>query len=283
MFGFKSEREEKIFGGKRMKQITKILKSGKISSLTSANGSGTTGEAHLAEIDGKKYLLRICPNKKTADWYFLLYHLFERYNIMPKLIDSGGKYLLFEFIEGRDLKKKENPKIIYEVGRLCAIVNKQKYEGEYKDKFKEKLREITDKKIISGEKSKQVENLFDDLSNSLKIELSLDIGDATSDNFRLSKDGKIYFVDIEAIKYHMKGMCVAKAFYQWFRTPEERKIFLEGYESEHSTDFLTKDYLKLCYLIFLIQRIRFKFNKGETRPFKKALEKLDELLRGEEL
>lgn len=263
-----------------MKLITQILKHGKIKKLTSSKGSGTTGEAHLAQLKGKKYVLRICPNKKTADWYLFLYKKLEKYEILPKIFEYQGKYLLIEYIIGRDLKEKEDEKIIYMVGKICALVNKTKYAGKYKNKFLDKLNEITDRNIISEEKSKKIEELYKKLKSKIKLHFSLDIGDTTNDNFRLSKKGKIYFVDIEAIKYHIKGMSIAKAFYQWFKKPEERKNFIKGYKSKHPINYLTKNYLKFCYLIFLIQRIRFKHNKGEKASLKTALFKLDRLLKG---
>jgi Ser/Thr protein kinase RdoA (MazF antagonist) len=261
-----------------MKLINQILEYGKISILTSSRGSGTTGEAHLAQLKSKKYVLRICPDKKTAEWYIFLYRRLGKYEFLPKIIESQGKYLLLEYITGRDLKEKENKKIIYKVGKICARVNKTKYAGKYKNKFLDKLTEITDKKIVSEEKSKQIEDMYKKLKRKVKPHLSLDIGDTTNDNFRFSKEGKVYFVDIEAIKYHIKGMSIAKAFYQWFKRPAERKSFIEGYKSEHPISYLTEDYLKLCSLIFLIQRIRFKHNKGEKAVLKKALLRLDELL-----
>ena len=111
-----------------------------------------------------------------------------------------------------------------------------------------------------------------------KMKLGLDIGDSTSDNFRLSEAGKLYFVDIEAVKYHLIGMSITKAFYNWFKRPEEQSAFLEGYSSVHQLKYFTKDYQTLCLLIFLIQRIRFKHNKGELSTLEKSLKKLEKLL-----
>ena len=178
--------------------ISQILENGKIKSMTHGFGIGSTGEAHLAVLDDKKYLLRICPDKKTTKKYWGYYRKFKKYNFLPKLLEIRGRYMLFEFIEGRTAYEKDSPKVIYQVGKICAIINNYKVDKGYKRKksFAEKLQEIKNKKIISRELLAKVEGEYKQLDKKVKLKNSLDAGDVTNDNFIVNQKGKVYFVDI---------------------------------------------------------------------------------------
>lgn len=266
-----------------MKLIKEILEKGEIKSLSIESGMGVTGEARSAKYKDKKYLLRICKDEETAKKYMRFYKRFHKYGFLPKLLEYEGKYMLFEFIEGKMCNEKESPKIIYQVGKICSIINKYKAEYSYKRErsFFEKLQEIKDKKIISEELAKKVENIYSNLDKKVKLKISLDAGDVTKDNFMIDKKGKIYFVDIEAIKATIKGMGIAKSFSSWFKTPKEQENFKKGYNSVSSMKFYTPDYAKFVTLIFFIQRIRFKSNKGEMNIVNKTINKLEKLVKKE--
>jgi thiamine kinase-like enzyme len=268
-----------------MKNIIKdILKNGKISSMSLEAGVGSTGEAHLAILEGKKYLLRICPDKATAKKYLGYYNKFKKYDFFPRLLELYGKYMLFEFIIGRRCSEKESPKTIYQVGKICSLINKVNAPKSYKrgKSFVEKLQEIERKKVISPEIAEKVLKTYKKLERVVKFKLALDAGDVTCDNFMKDNNGKIYFVDIEAIKPNIKGMGIAKAFSTWFKTEKDQKQFRKGYESVGSMKFYTKYYGKLLTLTFFIQRIRFKYNKGEMDMVNRTIIKLERLIQGEE-
>lgn len=263
-----------------MKLIKKILKEGKIKSMSGETGVGSTGEAHLAILEGKKYLLRICSDNKTSRKYLAYYHKFKKYGFLPKLLEINGKYMLFEFIEGKMCDEEETSKTIYKVGRICAIINKFPAEKDYKIKknFLEKLKEIKTKKIISKELAEKVKKEYNLLKKRVDLKYSLDAGDVTCDNFMVDTNGKVYFVDIEAIKSNIKGMGIAKAFSTWFKKEDEQKKFRKGYNSINSIKFYDKNYAKLVTLIFFINRIRFKAQKGEQDYVKRTINKLERLL-----
>jgi len=191
-----------------------------------------------------------------------------------------GKYILFEFIKGRMTKEKENAKAIYQVGKICAIINKVKAEYDYQEsnRFYRKLEEVKNKKIISKELSNDVEENFRSLDKRIKLKTSLDAGDVTNDNFMVDKTGRVYFVDIEAIKPNVKGMGITKAYTSWFKTDKEKDYFRKGYESISSMNFYTPGYAKMVTLIFFIQRIRFKHEKGEMEIVNRTINKLSLLL-----
>jgi len=260
--------------------IPQILKKGQIKSITLENGIGSTGEAHLAFLGKEKYLLRICPDEETANKYLGYYKKFKRYGFFPKLLETMGKYMLFEFVNGKRCREHETPETIRQVGRICAIINKAKVPKNYKrnGSFIQKLEEIKNKKVINCELAQKTLENYALLEAKIKLRLSMDAGDVTCDNFMVDKKGHVYFVDIEAIKPNIKGMGIAKAFSTWFKTPEMQKEFRRGYVSISPMSFYTEDYAKMVTLIFFIQRIRFKSNKGEIDLVKQTIKKLERIL-----
>jgi len=262
-----------------MTLLPQILASGKIKRLYSSRGSGTTGEAHLAKYKNKKYLLRICPNEETAKRYINYYKKFRKYKFFPKLLEESGKYLLFKFIEGGETREdNEDKKTIYQIGKICAIINKSKANYDYKTVFLRKLKIIKEKNILNEDKIKEIECFYK--KSKAKLKTSLDAGDVTNDNFVRGKNKKIYFVDIEAIKPNIKGFGIAKAYSSWFKKEDEREAFEKGYNSVSSMKFFNKDYNDLCTLVFLVHRIKFKFEKGEKRLVEISIMKLNRILCG---
>lgn len=253
--------------------IKKILEDGKIKTLFSSLGSGTTGEAHLATYKKQKYVLRICQDNQTAKKYKRIYNLFKKQKFLPRLLESYKHYLLFEYIPGRDLKEKERPEIIKQVGKICGLINKSISKGTWKNKTLSKLKEIENKKIITKKLSKKTRKRYKQLLKRVELKFGWDAGDVTNDNFRLYK-GKVYFVDIEAIKFQIKGFGLTKGLYVWFKDERSQEIFKKAYNSILNSKFYTKNYQEICLIIFLISRIRFKSNKGEKRSTKKAIKDL---------
>jgi hypothetical protein len=259
-----------------MKLINQILKSGKITSLAHSEGIGSTGEAHLAEFNGKKYLLRICKDKGTAERYIKYYNQFKKYGFFPELLETHDNYLLFEFIKGRTCKEEnEEIRVIEQVGKICAIINKGRANYDYESGFFRKLNAISEKKILTNKKIDEIREFYK--KSKVKLKILLDAGDVTNDNFMV-KGKKIYFVDIEAIKPNIKGFGIAKSFSSWFKSEKERKAFEKGYSKINSMKFFNKNYRDLCTLIFLIHRISFKHNKGEHKLVEISIKKLNRIL-----
>jgi thiamine kinase-like enzyme len=262
-----------------------LLKEGKITRLFSDEGGGDTGEVHLLKHKGKKYVLRIAPDIKTAKKYVEIYNGLEKYKILPKLLHYSGKNIIFEYIEGRDLINKDiSPKIAYSVGKITGCIsnlkdNKSKTYN-FNKKFFKRLKFILTKKTISKEKYDIIYNLYNKLINKTKVISAMDITDPTSDNFRLQKDtGKVYFIDIEAIKPGPKSIGISKAFLRWFKTEKQRNNFLRGYNSVSNGKYITKDYLQFIYLYHLVQSLYSRISDG--RDPSERLEMLNKLLEGE--
>lgn len=262
--------------------LSEIIKNGEIKLLPSERGSGLTREVHVAEHQREKYIVRICSDVDTARSYMKVYTLYQKYSFIPRLLEQKGKYLLFEYIHGRDLREEgESPEVIRQVGRIVAVVNKEGKQRYTDKRVLSQIADINKDSIVSPEKVEQIREAYYALKKKVKPETAFDANDVTADNFRLEQEtGKVYFVDIEAIKPRVRGFGVAKAYIQWFKTPSQRKAFLQGYSSVASTKFLTREYLRFCYLCFLVQRIPFKFNKGEKEIVARSLSKLEKLLAG---
>ncbi len=84
-----------------------ILKEGEINLLLSESGGGLSNEVHLIKHDGKNYIVRKCDSLKRARGYELISKKLERYGFLPKFLGRYGKDVLYEYVEGRDLREKD--------------------------------------------------------------------------------------------------------------------------------------------------------------------------------
>lgn len=262
--------------------MKQVLGNGEISRLMSESGvGGISGEAHLLKYGGKKYFLRKSLNEKRADEYFDIYSKLEKHGFFPRLLYREGKDLLFEFIEGRDCQTKDALQVAYDIGKIFGLISQIPVSSENKfdldQKFFKSLKFLLEKGIIDKEKYSRIEEKYKELRGKVELAIILDISDCIPSNFRI-REGKVYLVDIDSVRYRFRGRGIAKAFLRWFKKEEEREKFLEGYGSVASTDFLTEDYLNISYLYFLIVNTKIKID--EKRDYGVNLKDLDLLLEG---
>lgn len=277
-----------------------LLKNGKVSEIIPETGGGISGEAHLLEYKNKKFIVRICQNIKTAKKYEKISLELKKFKIFPNFLGRYGKNVFYEFLEGRDLRENERLDVYRQMGRITAIVgtlNKLKGENRFytqvkklesgnfftenhrvkrrNERYGERLDKRRIKAIFSKKMAKEVRELYEYLSKSFKLEFICDINDITNENFRLSK-GKVYFVDIEAIKPRLKGFGIAKCFLKIAKNESRRKSFRKGFE-EISEWFFEGEYADLCYLMYTIQDLVFRCQIG--RKSDKSLDRLKKLLK----
>lgn len=273
------------------------IKKGKISILMpEGEGGGLSGEVHLIEYDGKKYVLRRCLNVKKAKLYESISRQIEKKGFLPKFLGREGKDVLYEFIEGRDLKQNEKLNMYYQLGKIGGHINKISFNyntdrelyrtlkelesGTYnpspKVLMRRKLSKIKSKpkKVLTNKKRNTILRLYHLLKKEVNPKITLDISDFVPGNFRLRK-GKVYLVDIESIKPRIKGSGVAKFFLKWGDTSNKKKGFKKGYQSVASLKYLDSKYEDLCYLTFIIQALWFKNHVG--RDYSPDLELLEKL------
>lgn len=226
---------------------------------------GDTKHAFLLTYENKKYILRKFSSKKDADHYLSICKKLLKHHFLPKYYHQKGKDVLFEYIEGRDCNKKDASKVAGQVGEICGFVNKLNNKIQYNadKRFFSYIEDLKKANMINKEKASKIKSLYISLKKKVKPKIKLDANDVYPENFRLNK-GKVYLVDIEAIKPLFQGHGIAKSFIRWFKTPKQRKKFKEGYKSVNSIKFLTEEYLQFLYLNFFMRSIAIKLRLKTT-------------------
>ncbi|MBT4376562.1 hypothetical protein HOD29_04275 [archaeon] len=279
--------------------MKEILKKGKTKPIFSDSGEGgLTGETNLLEYKNKKYILRKCETLSKAKYYEHLSNKFEKYGFFPKFLGRFGKNVLFEYIEGRDLKRKgEKTDYIRDIGKILGIINKfsfenrtenlfnkqlkecisGKYEPSLKVKIARKRRNIQSKpiKVLTKTQSKEILKKFNQLKEKLSPKIVYECTDPTPSNFRV-RNNKIYLVDIESIKPKYKGLGISKFILEWGKTPLKKKKFIEGYKEKSNLSFFTEEYKKFIDLIFLVQRLNFQIQTG--KDYNPTIEKINKFI-----
>ncbi len=280
--------------------MKQILAKGKISVLNSDSGDGGwSGEAHLIEHGGMKYVVRKCRTLERAKSYEEFEKTFGEQNILPKFLGRDSKNVFYEYIKGRDLKHKETKDIIYQVGQIAGHINNVKIKYPLDKKFEINIEELltgnvasehkrvyienrkasiitNPRSLISKEEYREIMDFYQTLKRKTKPKMALDANDINPSNFRL-REAKVYFVDVEAIKQRVKGFGIGKSFTQWLKTKREQDYFKEGYSSVAPIDFLTKDYEIFLRLIFLAQSSNYKARYGNI-GYDKTFKQLTDLL-----
>jgi len=279
-----------------------LLSQGEIKELLPENeGGGLSGEVHLVRHNGQKYVLRKCDTYLRAARYETYAKKFAKYHFLPKFLGREGKNIFLEFIEGRDLTSNDSGRYLEQVGAIAAHINnsrsfgrmdfrfmkqvnelisgKYSYSGNvdvrrYRDDSKADKRRI--KALFSTEEGKEIKNLYKTLKREAKPKIMLDTNDISPNNYRL-RNGRVYLVDIEALKARIKGFGIAKCFTRWAITQKQQEAFRKGYDSVSSMDFYQGSYEGLCNLMFLVQTLNYKAQIG--RDYRTDLKRLDDLLR----
>jgi len=258
--------------------MKQILETGKVSRLVLDSGiGGFTGEAHLLENSGEKYMLRICRSKKRADFYEDVYNQLEQGGFLPKLIDRYENNLLFEYIGGRDCIGGDCFDIARKMGEIYAAVSKisKKPDSELSvdERLEKSVTYLTKHGDISLDYAESLRNRYRELRVNVNPRISIDLTDPMPSNFRISK-GQLYLVDIDAIGFSLRGKGIAKLFLKWFKKDSAREMFFQGYQ-----ELLTPKYLQIAYLFYLVKNINFKSKLKMN--YTKNLEMLDLFLERE--
>ncbi len=244
---------------------------------------GESNEVHLLTYADKKYILRKYSNTDDCDWSFYTHNLLKEHGFLPKIIFKKDKNLILEHINGRNCTKNDADDVAYEIGRICGIVNNTgidereiKKRSDYEEIFFKYLKNVVKKGVISNKNSISCEEAYKFYRDRIEIITSLDADDVHCDNFMLTGN-KIYFVDVDSIKVRIKGRGVTKAFSRWFRKEDQRKKFINGYNTVNSLDFYHGDYRKFCELNFLITSIYYGL-ESRGKPNEKDMTDLENLI-----
>ena len=278
------------------------IQSGQLKRIIPLKGGGLTGEVHLLNHNNKKFIVRRCETIEIAKKYVKIYHTFKKYGFFPKLLGRYGKDVVFEYIEGRHIRKNE-PLIIYEkLGIIAAQINKASADQDYKKRFFGQLKEIeegiyenVDKKVLERRRINKevvqsqkvitkieaimVKKVFEYLDKTCKPQTSWDANDFNATNFMITPKKQVYFVDIEALKPRIKGFGIAKAMHHILKTKSQQKRFLQGYSSVSPIDFLTEEYRDFLTLMFMVQKINYRFKIYKKGEYEVPLKGLKEIVK----
>ena len=248
--------------------------------LPEGEGGGLSGEVHLIRHNNQKYVVRRCQSLKTAKFYEFVSKELEKYAFMPKFLGRSEKDVLYEYIEGRDLREKERAEIFTQLGIIGAHVNQVPAQMNIDVDIRQKLRELVTGrytysiKVIMRRKLSKISQkpesvltrddanatyaLYAFLKKKTRPEISLDIADFVPGNFRL-RNRKVYLVDIESIKPNIKGAGTAKFRLKWGKSLLRQQHFKKGYQQIASMKFLNETYF-YCNFIFNCLIFIFSFN-----------------------
>lgn len=277
-----------------------LLGTGKPELLMSDSGGGClSGEAHLVRQEGQRYVVRRCDTLSRAKRYEEFSRCFGKYGFLPEFLGRSGKDVFYEYIEGRDLRKNEPLKVFEQIGKIAAHINEINAEGSVSTRFYRQVRELVTgnfamnpkvlvkrirvkgwrkpKPLLTEQYARRVRACFKHLERETNPTLALDANDINPTNFRLRK-GKVYFVDVEAIKPRIKGFGIGKCYLTWAKSPKKRRAFEKGYSSVSSIDFLTEEYLDFIFLNFVLQKINYAVNIFQDRGHQNPLNILEGLL-----
>ena len=277
-----------------------LLTEGEMGVLMSDSGAGgLSGEVHLIKYNSEKYVVRRCDSYARARNYEWISKRFGKYGFLPEFLGRTGKNVFYEYLPGRDLRKDEQLGVFEEIGEIAAYINEVRIKGSIKSRFYRQVRELVSgnfamnpkvlvkrsrvqnwkkpKPIFDEPYARQIRTVFRNLSGKTNPSLTLDANDINPSNFRLNK-GRVYFVDIEAIKPRIKGLGIGKCYLTWAKTTARRKAFEKGYSNAASISFLTPEYLDFIFLNFLIQRINYHVHVFQDEGYKRETEMLDEVL-----
>jgi len=254
--------------------MKEILKEAKIIKFE----KGVASSVYLVEHNNEKYVLRQFKTKKDADFYIGIIKRLKKFEFFPQVINNQGKKVLFEYISGRDCKESDSIKVAKQIGLICACINNLRTNKKYEldSRFKKFIKQLEKSKIFSKDESKKAIELYSSLKKEVKPKIVLDANDVYADNFRINK-GKIYFIDIEAIKPILKGQGIMKGFNKWFKTKKAQNEFLKGYNSTGNSNFLTEDYIRFANLFFYVRQIAIR-DMFKEKQDRKNVEKLKRLL-----
>ena len=210
----------------------------------------------VTDRNGKLYKLHSADSLKTA-------LLIERNvslapHVFPQFYGREGRFLLFDWIEGRTLTKEESPDVYEKIGRLCADVHNLNdvQEKDLAEEFFSRLAKISTDIFTDQEKS-FIADTFRNLNQKLRVDIVLGINDIHRVNFMVDFQDNVYFVDEGGLLHQAKGLGQARAFLSWF-TAEARHAFEQGYKEKHSLDYFDKDYEKFMTLMECLRAIFYR-------------------------
>lgn len=240
------------------------------------DSGGISGQAFLVTDGSSRHKLRECDSCRKAKELEQRLKKVTQLGILPKFHGRDGRYLLFDFIEGRDLVKQEGPAVIHKLGQMVGKLNKVKVNKyDHNKYFLGSLDYLLKNDTIDKQLYDDILAGYRTLGSKIKLQYCMDYKDMQPSNVRMSTDGKLYFIDEEAMRQRFKGFGLAKPFMKWF-DEAQRAAFENGYNTVSDIGFFDADLEKFSGLYYLVVNTRVK-HEGK-RPHQKNLARLKKLL-----
>jgi len=260
----------------RQQPFRSVMKIKEIKSLLGpAAISGDTFK--VTGTDGKKYKLRYVDSLWEARRIEKNMKLFPK--AFPRFHGREGRYLLFDWVEGKCLSREPPKEEIYQLGKLCGEVHALNHidkKGTVDEFFNSRLEMIKGAKIVDNKTLAKIVAKFKATKKKLKIDLVLEFSDMHHHNFMINKKGKIFYVDEEGFKHTVKGLGLVKPIFRWLKKKEQQEVFWRGYNKHHSSDYFDKDYQEFVLFLQLLRTIATRIKSGgnyqqELKQLKKII------------
>ncbi|MBS3166464.1 hypothetical protein J4444_05055 [Candidatus Woesearchaeota archaeon] len=215
---------------------------------------------------GKSYKLRYCTGLLKARKIERNVKLFPK--AFPLFYGREGRYLLFDWIEGKSLGKEVSLDSCYQIGKLAGEIHAKEELDSTQDIdqfFNRILANISKSEIFDKETLAKIELKYKKMKKGLKIDLVLELDDLHPGNMILDDKGKVYYVDEEGFTHRIKGLGLAKPFLtrEWMKSKEQQEAFWKGYHEHHSSDYFDLDYQRFVAFLQYLRAISTRIKTGE--------------------
>ena len=220
-------------------------------------GKGISGITFkLIVSNGRKYKLNYTNDLKRAKQIEKAtisieeaLHKSKLKKITPTFYGRENRFLLFEWIEGTELKENMKVSDCHRLGQMCAEVHRLNQFKKYDmDKlFIPRIKRIPNN-IFSNEEKSRIKSVYYELKKKIDADIVLELNDLSPKNFIRDKNQNIIYVDEGGIQHTIKGIGFVKPCLNLF-SEKQRKAFLKGYNSILPIDFFDKDYEKFVSIV----------------------------------
>jgi hypothetical protein len=226
-----------------------------------------SGESFLVmSSEGKLYKLRYCSDENKAKE---IEENIRLNPIAPKFYGREHRFLLFDWIEGEI--PKPSPEIAYQVGKIMGeahALEKIREDKDADDFFNDLLIKVGKANVFEEKIINRIKETYLKFKEKLKVDVVLEFHDVHYKNFKIDKDGTLYYVDEDGFGYKLKGLGLVKPLLKkdaWLK--DYKKEFRKGYNEHHSDDYFDKDYQKFVLFVQLIRSISSKVQKPEIQGY----------------
>lgn len=189
--------------------------------------------------DGRIFKARCFSNIEEAERVKQLSHFLPA-GRFPKTLDSCGKALLIEWIQGERLRVENGrANIFMKAGRIQRTLHnstlpKHMYRNRHselrywQDRLAWKIDYLTEKNLLSSSEADELSRIAK-LQSSGSLVIGLTHGDFCLENMILDRQHNLCIVDLERILVTAVVYDIARTIYRWPMNKQQRQAYLRGY------------------------------------------------------